>query len=34
MAVFSKEKVGNRRIIRIFGKKILSYTRGGGSVAL
>lgn len=29
--IFQKEKIGTRRIIRIFGKKVLSYTRGGES---
>lgn len=40
MTIFSKEKIGNRRIVRIFGKKILSYTHdlydcvGGGITIL
>lgn len=31
MAIFHKEKVGNRRICYLFGVKFFTYKRGGGN---
>lgn len=34
MQVFKKERIGNRRIYYVFGKKILSYSLKGGGITI